>query len=389
MKHIFSISKLIVKKKLKSQSGAERSRLKEFKKEFPISKEVDFNYVVEKITDYSTIDKDQAWQSVLTKYKKRHSKPIFALLTQPLLKYAAIVACLLGLTYFFVTNRKPTQVIPKDAIILQLENGDTKVISSNGDEKIVNSAGEVIGIHKENELSYDNDLKCEKLVYNELNIPLGKRFQVVLSDGTKVYLNSGSTLKYPVKFINGNKRMVYLTGEAYFEVSKDRLHPFIVHSNGIDIKVLGTKFNVTSYPEDKVINTVLVEGSVQVYNRNNPEAKSTIVPGEKASCDKENKNILISKIDVHLYTAWTNGQLIFKKARFKDMILIMERAYNVSIKSNNKDLDEEVFSANFDMDIDNVEDVLYFISKSYPFTFSRKKDQIIINNKPLKENKMK
>lgn len=379
MKDIFSISELIVKKKLKSLSDSEKSRLKQFKKEFPISKEVDFDYVVQKVTDYSAIDKDKAWQSILEKYKKRHSRPVFSLAIQPLLKYAAILVCLLGLTYFFVTNHQPEQDIPKGAITLQLENGDTKIITSDGNEKILNSDGEVVGVQKESELTYENDLKSKKLAYNELKIPFGKTFQVVLSDGTKVHLNSGSSLKFPVKFIKGNNRMVFLTGEAYFEVSKDKLHPFVVHSNGMDVRVLGTKFNVTSYPEDKIINTVLVEGSVQVYNRNDPEHKSIIVPGEKASFNRGNKNISISKVDVDLYTAWTNGQLVFKGVRFKDMILKLERAYNVSITSNNKELNEEVFSANFNMDVDKIENIMLYLSKIHHFTYTIKNDKIIIN----------
>jgi transmembrane sensor len=380
MKDIFIISKLIVKKKLKSLSDSEKARLKQFKKDFPISKEVNFDTIVQKITDYSAIEKDAAWQAVQEKYKRRHDKPVFSLAIKPFLKYAAILVCLLGVSYYFVINKQDKQVIPKDAIVLKLENGDTKIISANGDEKILNADGHVVGVQKESALSYENDSKSQKLVYNELKIPFGKTFQVVLSDGTKVHLNSGSALKYPVQFIKGNKRMVFLTGEAYFEVSKDKLHPFIVHSNGMDVRVLGTKFNVTSYPEDKVINTVLVEGSVQVYNRNDPEHQSTIVPGEKAALDRTSKNISISKVDIDLYTAWTSGRLVFKGVRFKDMILKLERTYNVSISCNNKNLNEEVFSANFSLDVDNVEHVLYYISRSHPFTFTRKENQIIINN---------
>lgn len=379
MKDIFNISTLIVKKKLKSLSDSEESRLKQLKKEFPLSKEVDFDAVVQKITDYSNIDKDKAWQAVLKKYKKRQTKPVFLLTPQPFLKYAAILLCLLGLTYYFVANQQAVEVIPKDAIVLQLENGDSKIISANGEEKILNSDGELVGVQKESELVYANDLKSQKLVYNELKIPFGKTFQLVLSDGTKVHLNSGSSLKFPVTFIKGNKRMVFLSGEAYFEVSKDKLHPFIVHSNGIDVKVLGTKFNVSSYAEDKDINTVLVEGSVQVYDRTAPEHTSIIEPGEKASFNRVNKNIAITKVDVNLYTSWTNGQLVFKGVRFQDMIIKLERAYNVSISSNNKDLNEEVFSANFDLGVDNVEDVLYYISRSHPFDFTRTGNKIIIN----------
>ena len=379
IKDIFSISKLIVKKKLKSLTDAEKSRLKQYEKEFPLSKEVDFDYVVQKTTDYSNIDTGAAWKSVLEKYKKENNSPLLGFAILPMLKYAAILVCLLGLGYFFTTNYRSEQAIPKDAIVLHLENGDSKIISANGDAKILNSDGVLVGVQKENELVYNNDLKSKRLVYNELYIPFGKTFQLVLSDGTKVYLNSGSSLKFPVKFIKGNKRMVFLSGEAYFEVSKDKLHPFIVHSNGIDVRVIGTKFNLTSYPEDKVINTVLVEGSVQVYKRNDPDHKSTISPGEKASCDKVKHNISISKVDVTQYTAWTNGQLVFNGVRFKDMILKLERSYNVSINNNDRDLNEEVFSANFNVHVDNVEDVLYYISKSHPFRFTRTGNKIVIN----------
>lgn len=379
MKYIFSISKLIVKKKLKSLSDLDRSRLKKLKAKYPISKEVDFDYVAQKLTDYSTIDNATAWQSVQEKYKERHGRPTFSLSIRPFLKYAALLICFLGLGYYFINHRQTKEVIPKDAIVLQLENGDTKIISANGEEKILSADGQVVGVQKESALSYEKDSKTQKLVYNELKIPFGKAFQVVLSDGTKVHLNAGSALKYPVKFLKGNKRMVFLTGEAYFEVSKDKLHPFIVHSNGMDVRVLGTKFNVTSYPEDKAINTVLVEGSVEVYNRNDPEHKSTIVPGEKASLDRTDKSISISKVDVALYTAWTDGQLVFKGVRFKDMLLRLERTYNVSISSNNKSLNEEVFSANFNLNVDNVEHVLFYMSKSHPFTFTRKENRIIIN----------
>jgi transmembrane sensor len=389
MKDIFSISTLIIKKKLKTLSESERFRLKQFKKKHPIAKEVDFDYIVQNITNYETIDNDKAWKNVLKKYKKRNSKSVFSLVARPFLKYAAILVCLLGLGYFFVTHYQRKQDIPKDAITLQLENGNTKIITPNGDETIVNPNGEIVGVQKKDRLVYGNDVKSNTETYNTLNIPFGKRFQVVLSDGTKIHLNAGSSLKFPVKFIKGNQRMVFLTGEAYFDVTKDKLHPFIVHTNSIDVKVLGTKFNVTSYAEDKAINTVLVEGSVQVYNNDIPKQKAMISPGEKASWDKTKKNISIRTVDVSMYTAWMDGQLVFSGIPFGDMIRKLERAYNVSITSKNKELNDEVFSANFNVDIDGIDKVLYYFSRSHPFTFTKTGNQIVINSNPLKENNMK
>ncbi len=379
MKDIFSISKLIIKKKIKVLSDSEKASLKQFKEENPILKEVNFDYIVQNITNYEAIDKEKAWESVVEKYHKKQSKPVFSLVMRPFFKYAAVLVCLVGITYFFVMNHQPKLVIPKDAITLQLENGNTEIITATGERKIIDSDGKIVGVQEEDKLVYDNGINTNKLAYNTLNIPYGKRFQVVLSDGTKVHLNAGSSLKFPVKFIKGNKRTVFLTGEAYFDVTKDKLHPFIVGAGSVDVRVLGTKFNVSSYSEDKAINTVLVEGSVQVYNSNNPNQKSLISPGEKASWDKTNKSILVNSVDVATYTNWMDGQLVFKGVSFKNMIKKLERAYNVSIISNNKELNDEIFSANFSVDIESIDDVLYYVGKSQPLTFKKSKNTITIN----------
>src|SRR5690606_36367432 len=108
----------------------------------------------------------------------------------------------------------------------------------------------------------------DKLAYNTLKIPFGKKFRLQLSDGTMVHINSGSTLKYPIKFIAGENRQVYLDGEAFFDVAKDKKHPFIVNADNLNVRVLGTHFNVSNYPEDAVTDVVLVEGSVGMYRSN-------------------------------------------------------------------------------------------------------------------------
>src|SRR5690606_28947840 len=143
-------------------------------------------------------------------------------------------------------------------------------------------------------------------------------------------LNAGTSLKYPVKFIKGKNREVYLTGEAFFEVAKDAAHTFIVNANGLNIRVLGTKFNVSAYPEDNTTNTVLVEGSVGLYQGGayDSEKATFLTPEHLASLDKTNKDITIENAETSLYTAWINGNIILRHVVFKNIIEKLERQYN-------------------------------------------------------------
>lgn len=302
-----------------------------------------------------------------------------------ILKYAAIIIGIFGITYFVNFNFKQKQendlVITNKDIILKLDDGKIKIISSDGTEKLVNNKGEVVGTQKGNQLDYSKiESNIEKLTYNELVIPNGKIFDLVLSDGTKIKLNAGSSIKYPVKFLEGNDRMVYLNGEAFFDVTKDQKHPFIVNANEINIRVLGTQFNVSSYPEDQQISTVLVEGAVSIYNREeayNKNTASLLTPGHKAEWGKIKKSISIEDADTSIYTAWMNGELIFKDLPFNNIIHKLERHYNVTIVNNNKLLGKKRFDATFDTE--TIEQVLNTLNKGVAIQYTIKNDQIIIN----------
>ena len=215
------------------------------------------------------------------------------------LSYAALLVLFLGVTYYFsiydqqgnnVPVELPKLVIDDEAIILKLEDGSIKVLG--GDNPVVDKQGQVIALQKANTIIYDEKPDLEKLVYNELYVPYGKMQQLQLSDGTIVYLNSGSSLKYPVKFLKDLNRQVYITGEAYFKVSEDMSHPFIVTTDKVNVRVLGTEFNVSSYKEDEYINTVLVSGKVHLYTEaetyNSTEALS-LSPGKMALWDRTGK----------------------------------------------------------------------------------------------------
>ena len=225
----------------------------------------------------------------------------------PILKYAAVAVLLLSVGYFFYQKEavvKTTIEIPvvtPEVITLQLANGDIQIIKEDGSTQIVDANGNVVGSQKGNQLVYTNAEANDTLLYNTIKVPYGKRFELKLSDGTNVHLNSGTSLKYPVRFIKSENRQVFLNGEAYFEVTKDPKHPFVVNSNDMNVKVLGTKFNVTSYKEDAKTYTVLVEGSVAASNKIVDNDEVILKPGNRAYF--ENKHIKSEPVDVRKYIA--------------------------------------------------------------------------------------
>ncbi|MDO9580871.1 MAG: FecR family protein, partial [Bacteroidales bacterium] len=255
------------------------------------------------------------------------------------------------------------------------------VIQTSGEQQRINISGKVVAEQSGNKLNYEKENSAEELAYNILTIPNGKKFQVVLSDGTEVHLNSGTVLRYPVKFIAGLNRKVYLLqGEAYFDVAKDVKHPFVVNADYMNVRVLGTEFNVSTYPEDLSINTVLVEGAVSIFgndkkydNANSLELK----PGFKASWNKDKNNISVEEVDTNIYTSWINGKLIFKNSQFKNIIKKLERHYNVTIINNNAKLNEQYYDATFDTE--TIEQVLNSFNKSYKIEYTITNNKIIIN----------
>ncbi|MEO9481927.1 MAG: FecR domain-containing protein [Ekhidna sp.] len=299
------------------------------------------------------------------------------------LKYAAMISIIFGLGYVYFTdffNNKPAKlVIPNEAITLNLSDQEVKVIAFRQNAKIVDATGKVLGAQSGNTIVYNENLDATDttLVYHTLTVPYGKRFKLVLSDGTKAQLNAGSSLKYPVKFIAGSTRQVFLNGEAFFDVAEDTAHPFIVNANELDIKVLGTQFNVSSYPEDEFIRTVLVEGSVSLSEDAGSAEATRLEPGHQAIWNKEDRSIFIEEIETSVFTSWIDGRIVFRHMPFKNILKKLERHYNVDIVSNNEVLNEETFTASFD--IESIEQVLETFNKNYAIGYTIKDNQIIIN----------
>lgn len=343
-------------------------------------RDVKINYLIDLNMDMFDVDdsKKQLLELIDKEKKVYRLRKYFNVL-----KYAAAVILFLGTGYLY-QNGYFTQtseiIIPAESITLQLENGDIKILNEDGTSDVIDVNGNIVGNQKGNQLIYSNKIDKETLVYNTLKVPYGKRFKIQLSDGTNVNLNAGTSLKYPVKFIKGENRQVFLDGEAYFSVTKDALHPFIVSADEVNIRVLGTQFNVSSYTEDSKISTVLVEGSVDVYQKGDAYSSKTstnLKPGFKADWQKQNNKISLEEADIEMHTAWINGKIIFRHIPFKNVIKKLERHYDVVIMNNNKELGEKFVTASFD--IETIENIFEILNVSYNINYTFNNNQIIIN----------
>ena len=194
--------------------------------------------------------------------------------------------------------------------------------------------------------------------YNKLATPIGGEYSLVLSDGTKVFLNADSELKYPVEFSDG-KRIVDLKGEAYFEVHKDSLRPFVVRVNGAEVTVLGTSFNVNTYGDDGQIYTTLVNGAVRVSSVKNGQAE-VLKPGMQSVMDVQSGQLTVREVDVEPYVAWREGRFVFRAMTLDLIMRQLQRWYDFEVFYQNPELKDYEFRGVIkrDMDLDKVLSVI-------------------------------
>lgn len=321
--------------------------------------------------------KSEMWRTIHSKIakdkKKRKLTPIF--------KYAAIFLLLVAGSslYFLQDEAVDAQVleIESNPIILRMQNGEEQEFDILGKKDVVDREGRVVANQSGTRLVYGQQ-KAASLSYNEIVVPYGRKFQVELSDGTIVHLNAGTALRFPVNFVEGRAREVFLTGEAYFEVQEDREHPFLVYSEKLQVEVLGTHFNVNSYrPEQSYV--VLSEGSVTVAPKDRPNIVKTIVPGQKATLSKA--DMAISEVDLSDYLGWIEGQLSFNEEPFSAIIDKIERKYNVTFRNEYEKLNTLKFRGKFDDE--SIIDLLDVFKMTAGFDYSIQNNTIII--KPPKE----
>jgi len=213
--------------------------------------------------------------------------------------------------------------------ILTLSNGNKITLDSAAKGNLANQGGVKVTKVDAGKLSYIGKLASgSEALYNTVSTPSGGQYEITLADGTKVWLNALSTLKFPTAF-PGPERSVQLTGEAYFEVSKDKKKPFHVNANGIDVEVLGTHFNVNAYPDETSIKTTLLEGKVKLVKAG---ANILLEPGEQGQTNGASGFVLVKNADVDQAVAWKNGFFSFEDVNIQAIMRQLERWYGIKVQ---------------------------------------------------------
>ncbi len=251
---------------------------------------------------------------------------------------AAAVATMIfgaGLFYFYSQSGNTGQttayindIVPgKQGATLTLANGHKILINEAATGKIASQSGVKISKASDGKIIYEiSERNSGKLEYNTLSTTRGEQTQLRLPDGSVVFLNAASSLKYPTSFAKLDKRKVSLTGEGYFEISKDKAHPFVVESRGQNVEVLGTHFNINAYNDEPVIRTTLLEGRVKVAGR---QGEKILNPGFEAM--NTGNGITLNKVDTELAVAWKNNKFMFESGDIKSIMRMVERWYNVEV----------------------------------------------------------
>lgn len=344
-----NIQKLIIRYLTNAATAADLDTLSKWV-ENPQNKQLFKQYVQTHVAANFNMIKpntDEIIDNVLKKIKREKSI-VYKLSNHTVYKYAAaaVIIISLGLIGFWYTDQnkfvspkvaEPVIVnnqieIGSDKATLTLEDGS--VIELNKNEKYRTTNAESNG----EELIYkiDNNSKTNQIAYNTLTIPRGGQFQVKLSDGTKVWLNSETQIKYPVEFEDSKPRKVELIyGEAYFDVSpstENKGSRFQVLHNAQTIEVLGTEFNIKAYKNEANIFTTLVEGKVAIKS----ESKETILsPGQQSNLELSSKDITVQDVDVYNATAWKDGIFSFEHLPLKEMMKTLSRWYDMDVVIEN------------------------------------------------------
>lgn len=265
--------------------------------------------------------------------------------------YWAAAACLLLFIFTMIFWQQQTSPVQADINLVRLQDTKSDAVKPGGNSATLRLANGTLleldkqasGIVMGESITYENGKSIAAAALDkqgmaadpskvvlELATPLGGIYQITLPDGTKVWLNAGSSLKYPMSFAK-NERRVSLEGEAFFEVTKDSARPFKVLSKGQEIEVLGTAFNVNAYPDNTAIKTTLVNGKVKLSKDKRYSEAIYLLPGQQ-STNTNNGKIQLANVDTAPFTAWKEGLFYFDETPLSDALQQIGRWYNVEVK---------------------------------------------------------
>jgi ferric-dicitrate binding protein FerR (iron transport regulator) len=319
----------------------------------------------------------EAWKKIEQRVKKQKRNRIII--------YSSAACFALLITTFLFVDRKEkgknrivatSTVATSDVTTLVLSDG-TNINLEQKNNITFKEAGATIE-QKKKSLTYSaQTTKPNILTYNTIIVPRGEEFYLVLSDSTKVWINSETVLRYPVEFAQ-NKREIEIKGEAFFKVKKDKKRPFIVTSDNQRIEVTGTEFNVSSFGKENSIVTTLVEGSVQITANDHSGLSVGLESGTQCIFSKKNSQFIKRKVDVSLYTSWKDGSFCFQDEPLEDIMSTLSRWYNFNYVFKNDQYKSIRFTGRLKR-TESIERILTLIEKTNEIQFKLDNNMVYVN----------
>ncbi len=324
-------------------SENERKELDVLFQRFPeyqdLAEKLQFSYErIDELELVGMIQVEKEWKNLQKKNKRLRGqdRKMFFLAVAGM---AAVFLLAIGMLFLFRSSPKmevisiARQQEPKK-VTLEYADGKTFVLDVNS--LVMNDKGEIT----DHVVAKENMAEAEGLRLNRLSVPKGCDFSLTLADGTVIRLNADSRLQYPSEF-SGNSRIVYLEGEAFFNVAKDKTKPFIVKTKKLDVEVTGTSFNVMAYPSEDSIRTTLVQGGVNILTKDGRVCK--LLAGEQCVVDTASGKFVVNQVNVASFVSWIDGQFFFDNESMESLMRKIARWYDVDVIFENEELKSELF----------------------------------------------
>lgn len=337
----YRIAQLIAKEMAGELSPEEKAELQQWQDKYPTGEKL-HERILNPGNKHSRdqfvhgLETNASWQKVEKRIAPtRHRK------SRKLLWWSSAAAIVVLLLTISLLMPKSNELQQEVLSVAKVQAGSSKAIlitsegmqislSKQESQQTLDLGNGIVAINNGNAVEYkqQSDSINNKNKRHTIQIPKGGEYELILPDGTHVWLNSDSELSFPAQF-DDTKREVILSGEAYFSVTKNAAQPFIVKTTGdIEVKVLGTEFNVLAYPDANVVETTLREGSVNVSDK---EQNIVLTPSYQAVYEKKSKHLTSRKVDVRLYTTWKDGLFVFENKPLEEIMTTLSRWYNINV----------------------------------------------------------
>lgn len=388
-----SISRLLVRHLKGELNPSEKQELDDLFKEDPelynlYQKYKDPVYLEKELNRHFSIDLDQKWNMHRHLSRKLTIKRKMILIA----KIAAALLIPAFVTFYLIFNPSEEIIDTKQVFAskslpgsskaqLVIENGEIFELDETQDLSIRDSVIQIKS--RKSELVYKTTSQHLALKpkehYHTLIVPRGGEFDLTLSDGTKIWVNSQSRIKYPKNFVADIRMIELIEGEAYFEVAHDADRPFIVNTKEGLVKVLGTSFNIRAYSDEAASYTTLVDGSISLRHKHAEESEVILEPGQQGVLIDVNHKIRINEVDIELVIAWKDGNFIFASNRMEDILNRLSRWYDFEVQYENEELKNMMFRGNLDRK-EGVVQILDLFEKTKRIQFEYTENKILVKS---------